>query len=256
MAMAKFDWDKINIENLDYRHKKTIERQTEKSASQLEKHMAIGHSALHTCPHCDQKVSGSEYKYHFVRNHFPAMGMTVATLLVIKIGDTAVLTLVLPTCVFSDVWEACQSRFDFNQNYSLEDIQHKLSNEIPFIFEARYKPLIGKDRFEILDEIITLLRNIIERLSWANFSLSLKLCLSRFEPDFAQDLMNRANEKRRKPKKSKAKKKGKPKVTKQKLMKRIAKIDQKLEKEELDIGYKNKLLDIRQRLIDKLAASL
>lgn len=81
--MAKMDWDRVNIEDLDYRRKNEIERIEEEKAYSLAE---TGSHTLHHCPHCELEVSGSKYRFHFAEVHFLSTGSVRVTMLVAKIG--------------------------------------------------------------------------------------------------------------------------------------------------------------------------
>src|SRR6266498_291695 len=181
--MAKMDWDRVNVENLDYRRKGEIERNEEEKALFLK----TGSPTLHHCPQCGLEVSGSKYRFHFAEVHFLSTGSVRVTMLVARIGSNGLLFSAIPTCVFDDVWNLLQSSFDFDQHYSSDEIGNKLPREtLRFLYERRTIDLSGRVE-NYVTEIAKIIQVVAEKVSWFALEgrIALDLRVAGFDKSFS-----------------------------------------------------------------------
>lgn len=203
--MAKMDWDRVNVENLDYHHKKEIEREEGERASHGNNPTKTGASSSVIRPHCKWEVGASKYRFHFAELHFFKTGSVSTVTLLAMIGENGLLVSGIPTCVFDDVWEFLRSRFDFNQHYSSEKIRNKLPTEIRrYLFEVHFIDLSERGQSDILQRAAEIIRDVAEKLNWIAWAnqgrLSLHLKLAGFGESFSSVLLDLLRTKKGQPK--------------------------------------------------------
>lgn len=159
--MAKMDWDKINIENLDYRHKKEIERKEEEKALLAD---SSGSPTLHPCPHCELSFSAERYRFHFVEAHFFTTGSVSIVTLLAKIGNDVLFFSAIPACVFDDVLESLQSNFDFKQDYSPGELMEKLPREARRLMVEAWLIRLSGRRESDVEEIAQVHKDMVKRI--------------------------------------------------------------------------------------------
>ncbi len=197
--MAKLDWDRVNIENLDYRRKNEIERIEEEKADSLAE---PGSHTLHHCPHCGLEVSGSKYRFHIAEVHFLSTGSVRVTMLVARIGSNGLLFSAIPTCVFDDVWKLLQTSFDFDQHYSSDEIGNRLPREtLRFLYERRTIDLSGGVE-NYVTEIAEIIQVVAEKISWFALGgrIALDLRVAGFDKSFSRALLEELRDRARKAK--------------------------------------------------------
>ena len=243
--MAKMDWDRVNVENLDYRRKNEIERKEEENAFFPE----TGSSTLLPCPHSGLEVSASKYRFHLAERHFLKTGTVSITILIARLGNNGALFSVIPTCVFDDVWGLLRSSFDFNQQYSSEEIGNNLPTEIRrFLFEVRLIDLSEKLQCDIWPITAEIIRGVAEKFCWfaqPGEGISLRLRQFGFDGSFLQALLDLLRKKKGWAKRNRNRRRTE-------IVREIANVERKLELAETD-EHKDNLEKIRQRLIAELA---
>jgi hypothetical protein len=207
--VAKMNWDRVNIENLDYRHKNEIERIEEEKVSFTDS------PAEHKCPHCELKVSDSKYRFHFAESHFLRTG-TVSTviLLLARIGSNCLILSAIAPCVLNDILKLLRANFGFDQDYSPEEIANKLRREdLRFTVETVVIGLSGEaiiDVKRIANDIQGVATRIHWGIGWRYKHIPLALKTVRLDEAFLRAMRkelrgeaNRSNgnTKRKKPKK-------------------------------------------------------
>src|SRR5574341_2208397 len=189
--MAKLNWEKVRVEELDLRHKAEIERKLEEESRLLFKtEDKKGMLSLVKCPRCHVVLTASKYDDHFFEFHYLEAILKSADIAIFIVNTDEGYVLIIVAHKFAENVEGLSGSIKYS-----EENHHELINMVVEAVVKLYEKAIGKYWGMVLYRTVSLVvegapRKKIKSLG-AKTLFTIEVQIIGFEQNIVQSLLSK-----------------------------------------------------------------